>query len=85
MSWIYKMYNSFEYLLSVDAVLPLGLLHIKPLAAVEFVVVEFVYVPVEATVIKLPVDGAPTPGDLVCQIFNGLKLKNFDSNFNNYR
>ena len=48
--------NSFEYLLFVDAVLLLGLSHIKPLAAFWFVVVDVECVPVEGTVIKLPDD-----------------------------
>ena len=68
--------NSFEYLLSVDAVLLLSLWHIKPLAAVWFVVVDVECVPVEATVIKLPDDAV-----FSCQILNGLKLKYLDSNF----
>ena len=48
--------NSFEYLLSVDAVLVLGFSHVKPLAAVWLVVVDVERVPFEGTVIKLPDD-----------------------------
>ena len=56
----------------MDVVLLLVLKHIKPLAAVGFVVVESVYVPVEATVIKLPVDETPLNGVSSCQTLNGL-------------
>ena len=56
----------------MDAVLLLVPMHIKPLAAVGFVVVESVYVPVEATVIKLPVDETKPFGVSSCQILNGL-------------
>ena len=38
----------------MDTVWLLVLQHIKPLAAVGFVAVDFKYVPVESTVIKLP-------------------------------
>ena len=62
----------------VDAVLLLGFfLHIKPLAASEFVAVDVECVPFEATVNILS-------DDPVCQILNELKLKFLDSNFNIY-
>ena len=54
----------------MDAVLLLGLSHIKPLAAVWYVDVDVECVPVEATVIKLPDDKTFT-----CQILNELKFK----------
>ena len=63
--------NSFEYLLSVDAVLLLVLEQIKPLAAIWFVDVDVECVPAKGTVIKLPVDETKN-GVSSCQILNGL-------------
>ena len=52
-------------------------LHIKPLAAAEFVAVDVECVPFEATVNILS-------DDPVCQMLNELKLKYLDSNLNIY-
>ena len=73
--------NSFKYLLLVDALWLLVLIHIKPLADVWFAVENDEYDPVEATLTKF-LDNET----FSCQIWNGLwsKYKYLDSNFNIY-